>query len=132
MASAQWRSCGRRGLNAVEGFFAILTRCRLKRGVFKGVVNLQAAINRFVVDHNQQSKTLRLDRRSQQNHRRCRARAPGAKVNPLTFGHGSAAVSAECPLSVKQPTGKFDPLPTFLPLFRERQLRGPSHSIRHR
>lgn len=45
-----------RFLNAVEGFFAILTRRRLKRGVFTGVVDLQAAINRFVVDHNQQSK----------------------------------------------------------------------------
>jgi hypothetical protein len=29
---------------------------RLKRGVFKGVVDLQAAINRFVADHNQQPK----------------------------------------------------------------------------
>ena len=29
---------------------------RLKRGVFKGVVDLQAAINRVVVDHNQQPK----------------------------------------------------------------------------
>ena len=47
--SASW-------LKAVEGFFAILTRRRLKRGVFKGVVDLQAAINRFVVDHNLQSK----------------------------------------------------------------------------
>jgi transposase len=47
--SASW-------LNAVEGFFAILTRRRLKRGVFKGVVDLQAAINRFVVDHNLQAK----------------------------------------------------------------------------
>jgi hypothetical protein len=43
-------------LNAVEGFFAILTKRRLKRGVFKGVIDLQAAINRFVVDHNQQLK----------------------------------------------------------------------------
>src|SRR6202047_1289945 len=34
--SASW-------LNAVEGFFAILTKRRLKRGVFKGVVDLQAA-----------------------------------------------------------------------------------------
>ena len=42
--------------NAVEGFFAILTKRRLKRGVFTGVVDLQAAINRFVVDHNQQPK----------------------------------------------------------------------------
>jgi hypothetical protein len=43
-------------LNAVEGFFAILTKRRLERGVFKGVVDLQTAINRFVVDHNQHPK----------------------------------------------------------------------------
>ncbi len=43
-------------LNAVEGFFAILTKRRLKRGVFKSVVGLQAAINRFVANHNQQPK----------------------------------------------------------------------------
>lgn len=39
-------------LNAVEGFFAKLSRKRLKRGVFKSLVDLQAAINRFVKDHN--------------------------------------------------------------------------------
>ena len=43
-------------LNAVEGFFAKLTRRRLKRGVFNCLVDLQAAINRFVVDHNLQPK----------------------------------------------------------------------------
>ena len=43
-------------LNAVEGFFAILTKRRLKRGVFHSVVDLQAAINRFIVQHNQHSK----------------------------------------------------------------------------
>ena len=47
--SASW-------LNAVEGFFAVLTKRRLKRGVFKGVVDLQTAINRFVADHNQQPR----------------------------------------------------------------------------
>ena len=35
-------------LNAVEGFFARLSRRRLKRGVFRSVVDLQAAINRFL------------------------------------------------------------------------------------
>src|SRR5918993_3299041 len=35
-------------LNAVEGFFATLTKRRLKRGVFHSVVDLQAAINRFL------------------------------------------------------------------------------------
>lgn len=43
--SASW-------LNAVEGFFSVLTRRRLKRGVFKGVVDLQAAINRYIAEHN--------------------------------------------------------------------------------
>ena len=35
-------------LNAVEGFFARLTNRRLKRGVFHSLVDLQAAINRFL------------------------------------------------------------------------------------
>jgi transposase len=39
--SASW-------LNAVEGFFAKLTRRRLKRGVFRSIVDLRAAINRFL------------------------------------------------------------------------------------
>ena len=38
--------------NAVEGFFAKLTRQRLKRGVFKSIVELQAAINRFIAQAN--------------------------------------------------------------------------------
>ena len=43
-------------LNAVEGFFAKLSSRRLKRGVFHSVVDLQAAINRFLAEHNQQPK----------------------------------------------------------------------------
>ena len=43
-------------LNAVEGFFARLTNRRLKRGVFHSLVDLQAAINRFLVEHNESSK----------------------------------------------------------------------------
>jgi len=43
-------------LNAVEGFFAKLTRRRLKRGVFHSLVDLQAAINRFVAETNRQPK----------------------------------------------------------------------------
>jgi transposase len=37
-------------LNAVEGFFAKLAKRRLKRRVFRSVVDLQAAINRFVAE----------------------------------------------------------------------------------
>lgn len=40
-------------LNAVEGFFAKLTRRRLKNGVFYSLVNLQTAINRFIKEYNQ-------------------------------------------------------------------------------
>ncbi len=44
--SASW-------LNAVEGFFAKLTNKRLRRGVFSGIVDLQAAINRFLAEANE-------------------------------------------------------------------------------
>ena len=43
-------------LNAVEGFFAKLSRRRLKRGVFRSVVELQTAINRFIDETNQMPK----------------------------------------------------------------------------
>jgi len=43
-------------LNAVEGFFAKLSRRRLRHGVFCSVVDLQAAINRFVAEHNENPK----------------------------------------------------------------------------
>jgi transposase len=43
-------------LNAVEGFFAKLSKRRLKRGVFNSVVDLQAAINRYLTEHNQKPK----------------------------------------------------------------------------
>ena len=43
-------------LNAVEGFFAKLSKQRLKRGVFRSVYELQIAINRFVQETNQMPK----------------------------------------------------------------------------
>jgi transposase len=42
--------------NAVEGLFAKLTRHRLKRGVFTSIVELQAAINRFIEETNDKPK----------------------------------------------------------------------------
>ena len=47
--SASW-------LNAVEGFFARLSNRRLRRGVFHSLVDLQAAINRYLAEHNQSPK----------------------------------------------------------------------------
>lgn len=43
-------------LNAVETFFAVLTRRRLRRGVFASIVELQAAIKRYIAEHNHEPK----------------------------------------------------------------------------
>ena len=43
--SASW-------LNAVETFFSVLTRRRLRRGDFRSLVDLQSAINRYIAEHN--------------------------------------------------------------------------------
>jgi transposase len=50
--SASW-------LNAVEGFFAKLTKRRLQRGVFCSIVELQAAINRFLRETNEHPRPFR-------------------------------------------------------------------------
>ncbi len=43
-------------LFSVEGFFAKLTRRRLRRGAFVSTADLQQAINRFIAEHNQDPK----------------------------------------------------------------------------
>jgi transposase len=45
--------------NAVEGFFAKLTRRRLKRGVFRSVFDLQCAINNYVKENNNDPKPFK-------------------------------------------------------------------------
>ena len=50
--SASW-------LNAVEGYFAKLTKRRLKRGVFRSIVELQAAIKRFLAETNADPRPFR-------------------------------------------------------------------------
>jgi transposase len=50
--SASW-------IYAVEGFFAKLTKRRLKRGVFHSLVSLQAAINRFLNEANADPRPFR-------------------------------------------------------------------------
>jgi len=47
--SASW-------LNAVEGFFSIITRQRIRRGVFKSVADLEEAIKRYLREYNTASK----------------------------------------------------------------------------
>jgi transposase len=46
-------------LNAVEGFVAKLTKRRLKRGVFRSIADLQAAINRFLAEHNAEPRPFK-------------------------------------------------------------------------
>ena len=43
-------------LNAVETFFSALTRKRIRRGSFHSLVDLQAAINRYLAEHNADPK----------------------------------------------------------------------------
>ena len=39
-------------LNAVENFFSVLTRKRIRRGSFHSLVDLQASIKRYLAEHN--------------------------------------------------------------------------------
>jgi transposase len=47
--SASW-------LNAVENFFSKITRQRIRRGVFRSIADLQAAINAYLAEHNASPK----------------------------------------------------------------------------
>src|ERR1700722_17820175 len=52
---AQGRTSGS-WLNAVENFFSVLTRKRIRRGSFHSLVDLQAAIKRYLAEHNAEPK----------------------------------------------------------------------------
>ena len=43
-------------MEVIEGFFAKLTRQRLRRGNFGALVDLQAAIHRYIAEHNESTK----------------------------------------------------------------------------
>jgi hypothetical protein len=83
--SASW-------LHAVEGFFAKLTRRRLKRGVFRAIVDLQAAINRFLRETNEHPKPFvcgpPIPTRSS------RTRVPSVRFDPLALITCSSHLSA--------------------------------------
>ena len=49
--SASW-------LNAVENFFSKNHRQRIRRGVFHSIVDLQAAINAYLAEHNANTKSF--------------------------------------------------------------------------
>jgi len=45
-----------RGHSAVEGFFSVITRRKIRRGVFKSVAEREEAIHAYIRDHNGQAK----------------------------------------------------------------------------
>jgi transposase len=53
-------------LNAVETFFSALTRRRLKRGSFHSIVDLQAAINHYIAEHNADPKPFKWTKTAEQ------------------------------------------------------------------
>jgi transposase len=74
--SASW-------LNAIEGFFAKLTNRRLKRGVFRSVQDLQAAIDRFVAETNADPKPFVWTDTPKPHNCRCQTREGKVRVGPL-------------------------------------------------
>ena len=68
---------------AVEGFFAKLTNRRLRRGVFRSLVDLQAAINQLPPRAQQTSCAFRLDRQARRHHRCSQPRVPSVRFDPL-------------------------------------------------
>jgi hypothetical protein len=49
LSSASW-------INAVEGFFSVITRRRIRRDVFTSVAALEEAIRAYSRDHNEAAK----------------------------------------------------------------------------
>ncbi len=70
-------------LNAVEGFFAKLTRRRLQRGVFHSLVYLQARDHPLPHRAQSSAQALRLDRRARGNPRQGQTRASSVRDDPL-------------------------------------------------
>ena len=83
--SASW-------LNAVEGFFAKLTKQRLERGIFLSVVDLQAAINRFVIEHNAEPKPFTWTADPDKIIQAVRRGAPSVRFHPLAYHLRDVAV----------------------------------------
>lgn len=71
------------GLNAVEAFFTMLTRRRLKRSAFGSDVDLQAAINRFLRETNNHPKPFTWAADPDKIIAAVQARAPSVRFTPI-------------------------------------------------
>ena len=72
--------------NAVEGWFAKLTRQRLKRGVFTSIVELQTAINRFIAEANHTPKPFVWTKSADAILAAVHAKAPGSTISEAPCG----------------------------------------------
>ena len=82
-------------LNAVEGFFAKLSKQRLKRGVFRSIVDLQVAINRVVAGSGaNRGRSLPSQKSSAQKY--------SAQVTPVADSAGMVYPCRPCANSSKQ------------------------------
>ena len=79
--SASW-------MNAVEGFFSALTRRRLRRGTFLGVVDLQAAIKRYIAEHNRNTKPFAWTKAGGRHPRRRQSSACTISLSRCTSSFG--------------------------------------------
>ena len=92
-------------LNAVEGFFAKLSKRRLKRGVFRSVLELKAAINRFLDQTNNDPKPFTWTADPRQNRRRRQTRASTVRFDPLRRNHPEASRAGPAERAVRGGAG---------------------------
>jgi hypothetical protein len=80
--SASW-------LNAVETFFSKMTRQRIRRGVFRSIADLQAAINAYLAEHNASPKPFPLDQIRRRHPRQTRPLPCTSRLIQCTSCHYS-------------------------------------------
>ncbi len=92
-------------LNAVEGFFAKLANRQIKRGLFRTVVALQVAINRFVAEANNDPKPFTWTADPNKIIAAVRKEAPSVRFYPLASESRRAVKStrsATSPRSIRR------------------------------
>ena len=78
-------------INLVERWFAEITNQRIRRGVFRSVQELEAAIREYIDVHNRRSQTLRLDAKRRTKSLPASLASPSApaRLKPLDLHHES-------------------------------------------
>ena len=73
-------------LNLIERFFAEITRKRIRRGVFRSVLDLEVAIYRYLAEHNEHPKPFVWTAKASCNPRQDRAREASGGVRTIECG----------------------------------------------